>query len=225
MAIAMLLFFVAFFVLGQAKSNWFLPAFVLLLPSAAASEKRLRGHGVSLALSLLLVLGWTLPAVPGVWSALVARLPAAANASYERHLGERERDVSPTRSWASRVEEYHRSSAVDDAQRVLAGIDGPIVSNDYGLAFQVAHRLGRDRLVRLPWDPVFAGTCRRELRRGADVGFVSATWERAPAAWASGFRAAVPQGTAAGDPGVHVVEYLDWRGVEPHDAPATPEVP
>ena len=214
LAASLLVFFAIFLLAGQAKANWFLPAFAVLLPVAAA-RYGVRGIRASVALSLAGALLWLIP----------VRVPPRINDLYARQVGSREAAVSPTRSWTERRAEYHDTAVVDATCAVVAAMrgggtggasvapDAPIVSNDYGLAFQVAHRLGRRQVVRLPWDPVFARTVARELRPGDDVLFVSTTWEEAPREWADAFAGAtVHRESRHGARVLRIVEYEDFRG-------------
>lgn len=194
-AVLLAVFFGAHALAGQSKGNWFLPAFALLVPpglAAAERSGRLRAlrviTGVAVAGAGVQCALLTLPRWPPLWQAAAgSELARRVAPTYSAHVGPREAEVSPTRTWVERVEEYHQEPGVDARLReAWAGAEA-IVSRDYGLAFRIAHGLGRRARVRLPWDAVYARTCDAPLAAGADVLFVS-RGAAPPADWAARFR-------------------------------------
>jgi hypothetical protein len=219
-------FFAVFLMAGRAKGNWFLPAVAMLLPMGAVAWElagRLRTTqalaAVSTVLSISLGFLWSLPSNGRAWAA-VTGTPwlRAVNETYFDHTGGRERTVSTARSWRERLGEYHSAESLDArVEEAHAHGADAILSNDYGLAFQTAHRLGRNVRVHLPWDPVFARTCEPEPQSGEDVIFLSRSWEHPPPDWEQCFRETrrmPPPGE--GDPPLHVVSC---RGFSPRGGP------
>lgn len=164
-------FTMAYLLWGSAKANWFLPGLLLLVPREVIREadgdgskfgRRLPGFVAgSAVLSVTLAFLVCLPRFPRIWQNIRSS-PALASwdATYAIHAGDREREVSPTTSWTDRFLEFSDDRPVDP--RVRTSLDQGLrtfVSDDYGLAFEIAFRTGRDARVVLPWDPVFASTC------------------------------------------------------------------
>ena len=98
-----------------------------------------------MALSIALCILWILPSNADLWARVrSASWLRSVDATYLDHVGERERTVSATRSWTDRLVEYHGGAQLDARIReARAGGSIALMSNDYGLAFQTAHRLGR----------------------------------------------------------------------------------
>lgn len=229
-AALLLAFFAGFAAAGQAKANWFLPGLALLVPPAVRQAEAagrlapLRAAGAGSALLALAVAGaLALPARPDLWNRVAGGDRARQAAGlYTGHVGDREAQVSPTRSWVERAEEF-RERPGDDPRVAGAGI---LAGPDYGLAFRIAHAVGRRTRVLLPWDPVFARSCGGDLEPGADVLFVS-SGAAPPADWAALFREVeeLPPGPAASGPAAPFRAWScrSWTGAEPVAARSRPE--
>lgn len=225
-------FFAAFAAAGQAKANWFLPGFALLVPPAlrrvgAGERGRTASPGAtafrataafhaaaagSLVLTLAVDGTLALPGRPALWAKITgAEWARHAAAVYGTHVGAREASVSPTRSWIRRAEEFrHRPG--DDPR--VAGAR-TVASDDYGLAFRIAHATGRRTRVLLPWDPVFARSCGGNPPPGAAVLYVS-RGARPPDAWASGFREVRELLAPGAEPEAwRAWSCLGWIGTDP----------
>jgi hypothetical protein len=223
-AALILAFFGAFGAAGQAKANWFLPGLVLLVPPAvlraemAGRTGALRAAGLASTLLVLVVSGMlALPAWPDLWNGLTsAEWMQRAAGRYAEHVGGREARVSRTRSWLERAEEFRERPGQDPRTHGAATVAG----EDYGLAFRIAHSVGRRTRVLLPWDPVFARCCGGDPDPGADVLFVS-RGERPPEAWAARFREveelpdAEPAGSARGSHPLRAWSCRSWHGGDP----------
>lgn len=204
-------FFTLFLFVGQAKANWFLPALLWLVPpGAVALEAGVRGaagggsevpfaaratRGAAYFTFALSVLGagvWALPHAPTVWPRVVAA-PAVQriDGTYAQHVGPREAEVSPCRTWTARLAEYGPPPPLDS--RIRAALEAPsaspprLTSHDYGLAFALAWRYGRDVKVHLPWDSVFRRSSGSPLAAGESTIWVSTAQDAPPADWAAGF--------------------------------------
>ncbi len=149
-ATLLLVFSAAAVVRGQIKANWVLPAAVLLLPArrpAFVDPLRREGRGLAaILLGLSLLLGGATALVfhdprtiaPG------ERLARSLHLDYLRVAGRRELRVSPTHRWHEYFGEWRDLGPfVGDLQAAWETLEGPapidwIVSDDYGLASQVA---------------------------------------------------------------------------------------
>lgn len=208
-------FFAAFAVAGQAKANWFVPALALLVPPAVVAWERAgRTAAVrwlvagSVAVTVAQSAGLALPSFPPLWEAMrESRWGREVGSTYAAHVGRREAEVSPTRTWAERAEEFRDAS---DADPRVAGAE-VLASNDYGLAFRIAHARGRQARVRLPWDPVFARTCGGDPAPGEDLLYVSRSADP-PAAWAARFADVREVEREDGSAGLHVWLCTGWHG-------------
>lgn len=211
-------FFAAFAAAGQAKANWFLPALAVTLPlgigawekaGKLAAARWLAAASIALAVTQGVAL--SLPLRPELWAAVCAADWAKSVApTYEAHAGRRERAVSPTRTWRQRIEEYHDRPGADPRLAPVDPAGTVIVSNDYGLAFRVAHAHGRGTRVRLPWDPIFA-RLGAPAADGEEALYVSRT-AAPPAGWTSHFREVrelLPADGSESD--LRVWQCRDWR--------------
>lgn len=160
---------------GQIKANWVLPAAVLLLPLHRIVLPRWLSFSslcFGLIVSLITVQAHRSPeSFQGLEDAI-----ARGSLSYERHVGTRESEVSPTSSWVERLSEYRDLSGFSQSlERGWAELGaGPtprwLVSDDYGLACQILwyrHNPGL-RLV-VPRDGIYHRELSR-LRQESDPG-------------------------------------------------------
>ncbi len=160
----LLAFGVAALGLGQIKANWILPSLLLLWPEFSIDRRSLR---------------WGMLFVPALFSGamVVAFVSPATLAKVEERIGdhaphyltlagEREAEVAGASRWWHRTAEYRSlrpwTLQLLEEHPELRSVE-TIVSDDYGLAAQLAMELERigptpvPQLV-LPLDPLFART-------------------------------------------------------------------
>ncbi len=147
--------------MGQIKGNWILPALVILLPASLTLHNRTKhfiGLSTAALLGLLLMLAFSRPAM---LDSLTAYFPGI-DRGYAMQAGSREARISATATWAERIDEYQSNDSffekIETAWQQAAGTDWPavIVSDDYGLAAQVAFAWDQpDQRLLLPEDGIF----------------------------------------------------------------------
>lgn len=171
---------------GQFKGNWVLPAVILLWPTATPRWLTRRG-GQTLAVAGLAVamvggLGQTVALarpelVDQLEHMMVSRSMVPRWATYATQSGLREVTVSTSRTWADHLREFSGTAAFAETiscqWRDALGDSVPlrwILSNDYGLACQLAWGLGDpDLRVAICGDGIFGGTW-AEFTRAAPAG-------------------------------------------------------
>lgn len=147
--------------MGQIKGNWILPALVILLPASLTLRNRTKhmvGLSTAILFGVLLMLAFSRPAL---LDTMTAHFPGV-DRGYAMQAGSREARISATATWAERIDEYQSIDLffeqIETAWQQTDGTDWPavIVSDDYGLAAQVAFSWNQpDQLLLLPKDGIF----------------------------------------------------------------------
>jgi hypothetical protein len=166
-------FVVAAVLLGQIKANWILPAVLLLWPQLELRSTAWRGGALfaPAVVSVALVVAFVSPST-------LRRVEARLEHTAPRYLtvaGEREATVASAQLWWHRTAEYQSLDrwTADLCEKYPSLLRcETIVSDDYGLAAQLAVELERvgpnsgPRLV-LPFDPLFQDSAQQPVTTGA----------------------------------------------------------